>query len=146
MDQNENKDLPLASSEPATDENPDSSRRPRHGLDSSKSGIALDNLSNRAGPIHRDLQSFADTPTSSKCLFVIPAWHKPYADALMESDGARLPAVINRAERAILARYISVCDCPISFEESVDLQNAVAVLNQLKESLKAVDSPRHLPA
>lgn len=67
-------------------------------------------------------------------MLVLPDRHKPYAEALMESDAAKLPIIINLAKRAILDRYLEACVSPVSAAENRDLQNATDVLYELKRA------------
>jgi hypothetical protein len=67
-----------------------------------------------------------------KNFFVSENWHRPYADALMETNPARLAPLIKEAEHAIFDRYLELCVSPGPIEHSLDLQNAVHVLIQLK--------------
>jgi hypothetical protein len=66
-------------------------------------------------------------------LFVTRKWHRSYAEALLETDGAKLPALIAAAGEAILVRYVELTASPVSTDEIVDLQHAVVALSQLSE-------------
>jgi hypothetical protein len=68
-------------------------------------------------------------------MFVIPHWHKPYAEVLLVPDSPNLDTLIKEAERAIFARYLEICASSPApqAEESVDLENAVSVLSRLKK-------------
>lgn len=66
-------------------------------------------------------------------LFVTQCWHRPYAEALMETDEASLPALIAVAERAILERYLELQLVPVPTDELDDLGHAVEALSQLKK-------------
>ncbi len=70
-------------------------------------------------------------------LFVTRKWHRSYAEALLETDGAKLPALIAAAGEAILVRYAELAVSPVSTDEIVDLQHAVAALSQLSEHTAA---------
>lgn len=61
-------------------------------------------------------------------------WHGPYAQALMESDPAKLSMLIPEAEQAILNRYLELCNTPATVENSIDLRNAVHQLSKLKKT------------
>jgi hypothetical protein len=136
-------DLPTAFIERRTTESPDSSPMPGQGIEPQLNVLTIENL-----PVDADALSvkhefllpriIVETKTISSFL-LIPRWHKPYAEALMETDPAKLPTTINLAEQAILARYFDVS--PISIEETHDLQNAVDALSDLKQSLRTGDSP-----
>jgi len=65
--------------------------------------------------------------------FVTQSWHRPYAEALLESDPEKLPALIADAERAILSRYIELSAFPEPTDEVLDLQHAVFALSQLSK-------------
>lgn len=67
-------------------------------------------------------------------MFVTRQWHRAYAEALIESDPAKLPRLIAEAEEAILNRYLEIVASGMSEEESGDLRHAVEALNQLKKS------------
>jgi hypothetical protein len=60
-------------------------------------------------------------------------WHRPYAEALLETDSAKLRALIAEAEHAIFARYLELRISPGSKEQSLDLEQAVNALSQLKK-------------
>ncbi len=75
-------------------------------------------------------------PHELKKMLLSPLWHRPYAEALLESDPAKLPAVIAAAERAILARHKELSVSPSAPDESLDLRNAANALSQLKQSNK----------
>jgi hypothetical protein len=65
-------------------------------------------------------------------LSVSKMWHRPYAEALLEEDGTKLPALIASAERSILTRYLEICGSAAHMDESLDLQDAMDALMQLK--------------
>ncbi len=65
--------------------------------------------------------------------FMSEKWHRPYAEALQETDATKLPTLIAEAEDAIFARYLELCIYPGSKEQSLDLHQAVSVLSQLKK-------------
>lgn len=66
-------------------------------------------------------------------MFVTQSWHRPYAEALMETDPAELPSLIALAERAILTRYRELKALQVSSDELVDLRHAIEALSQLKK-------------
>jgi hypothetical protein len=68
--------------------------------------------------------------------FVIPAWHRPYAVVLLETNVRKLPALIAAAKREILARYIDGLAAPMSAEEFLDLRNATEVLAHIERRLR----------
>jgi hypothetical protein len=69
-----------------------------------------------------------------KPMFAVQAWHRFYAGALLETDMVRLSLFIVLAEDAILDRYIELIADLMEPEEIVDLQTAVVVLSQLRET------------
>jgi hypothetical protein len=65
-------------------------------------------------------------------LFFMQQWHKPYAEALLEGNPAKLAELITAAERAILTRYLELNASNIPTDERLDLRHAVDALTQLK--------------
>jgi len=65
-------------------------------------------------------------------------WHKPYAEALQETDPSKMAALILAAERAILNRSAEIPTFPTPIEESHDLESALQVLSRLRKSEMAV--------
>jgi hypothetical protein len=65
-------------------------------------------------------------------LFFMQQWHRPYAEALLEENTAKLPELITAAERAILTRYLELNASNIPTDERIDLRHAVDALVQLK--------------
>jgi hypothetical protein len=61
-------------------------------------------------------------------------WHRPYAEVLMETEPAKLPPLIAEAEREIFDRYLRLRITPAAAEHSIDLENAVYYLSQLKKA------------
>ncbi|MGB2636561.1 MAG: hypothetical protein WAM58_21705 [Candidatus Acidiferrum sp.] len=61
-------------------------------------------------------------------------WHQPYAEVLMEAEPAKRAPLIAKAERAIFGRYLELCVTPAAVEHSIDLQNAVHYLSQMKKT------------
>jgi hypothetical protein len=76
----------------------------------------------------------ADRKSQIKGILESETWHLPYAEALMETEQANLPVLITKAERAIFVRYLELCIAPGEIEHSIDLQNAVYHLSQLKKA------------
>jgi hypothetical protein len=66
-------------------------------------------------------------------LFVTQLWHRPYAEALLETDPCNLPALVASAERAILDRYLELGPASGPSDELVDLAHAVEALSQIKK-------------
>jgi hypothetical protein len=71
----------------------------------------------------------------SEDFFTSEKWHKPYAEALMETDPVRLEALIIEAEDAISNRYLELCISPAPIGCRRDLQNAISVLMELRNGL-----------
>ena len=65
--------------------------------------------------------------------FVSEKWHRPYAEALQETDVTKSLTLIAEAEDAIFDRHLELCISPGSMEQSLDLQQAISVLAQLKK-------------
>ena len=79
----------------------------------------------------------ADRKQEPKDFFTSESWHRPYTEALLETDPIELRASIAEAERAIFVRYLELCTSPDSQEQSLDLERAVSELLELKR-LKVV--------
>jgi hypothetical protein len=65
-------------------------------------------------------------------------WHKPYAEALLETDPIKVITFISEAEHEILRRFLEFHQSPGSKEQNLDLSRAVATLVALRR--------RNLPA
>ncbi len=65
--------------------------------------------------------------------FVSEKWHRPYAEALQETDVTKSLTLIADAEDAIFDRHLELCFSRGSMEQSLDLQQAISVLAQLKK-------------
>jgi len=74
----------------------------------------------------------AQQPEISKPMFVLPQWHKAYAEALLCANSELLPLIL-WAEMEIRARYLTAFACPIEPDESRDLHRASQVLSQLNK-------------
>jgi hypothetical protein len=59
-------------------------------------------------------------------------WHKPYQDAMAETDARRLPMVIAEAESVILTRWQSLDGAANERSERVAIHNALNDLRALK--------------
>jgi hypothetical protein len=59
---------------------------------------------------------------------VTEKWHKPYAEALLETDPAKVLTLISEAEHEILTRFFEFHQSPGSKEQSLDLRRAVDTL------------------
>lgn len=49
--------------------------------------------------------------------FISEKWHRPYAEALRETDATKLPTLIAEAEDAIFDRHLELCTSPGSMEQ-----------------------------
>lgn len=65
-------------------------------------------------------------------------WHKPYAEALLETDPLKVVTLISEAEHEILRRFLEFHQSPGSKEQNLDLRRAVDTLVTLRR--------RNLPA
>jgi hypothetical protein len=65
-------------------------------------------------------------------------WHKPYAEALLETDPLKVLTLISEAEHEILTRLLEFQLSPGSKEQNLDLRRAVDTLVTLRR--------RNLPA
>jgi hypothetical protein len=110
---------PGASRQPSSNEGPDSD------------AMSGENIAEGLSVLKRD--SFQPTPIAtpqpdtSKPMFVLPQWHKAYADALISADSHQEVRILE-AEIAILARFLTEFACPIERDECRDLQRAIQVL------------------
>jgi hypothetical protein len=82
---------------------------------------------------HAEQQSSSDAQ-EVKEMFVIQSWHRPYAEALLEADPARLSGMIAVAELTMLARWLELSISPVTTDEGLDLRHAADALSQLKRS------------
>jgi hypothetical protein len=73
-----------------------------------------------------------DVLTSAPIAIVLP-WHKAYGEALLYAISEKAGAFIATAEQEICLRYLELSVSSIQPEETRDLQNAVAVLAELKK-------------
>ena len=78
-------------------------------------------------------KSVADRVLELNDFFVSEKWHRPYAEALQETDATKLPTLIADAKNAIFDRYLELCTSRGSMEQVFDLQRAISVLAQLKK-------------
>ena len=76
----------------------------------------------------------SDLPFPLEYYLVPRTWHKPYAEALLETDPSKMAALILEAERAILNRSVEIQTFPAPIEENRDLESALHVLSQLRKS------------
>jgi hypothetical protein len=73
-------------------------------------------------------------------------WHRPYAEALFETDEAKLGALIAEAERAIVDRFLELSVASVETDEILDLQNAAHVITEFKKASAVAYTPQHLVA
>jgi len=73
-------------------------------------------------------------------------WHRPYIEALLETDNAELGALIAEAERAVVGRFLELLVSSVETDEFLDLQCAASALTELKKAFVFVDTPQHLVA
>jgi hypothetical protein len=65
-------------------------------------------------------------------LLVSEKWHKPYAEALLETDPLKVVTLISEAEHEILRRFLEFHLSPGSKEQNLDLRRAVDTLVTLR--------------
>ena len=70
-------------------------------------------------------------------------WHRPYVEALFETDEAKLGALIVGAERAIVERFLELSVASVETDEILDLQNAADVITEFKKASAMADTPQH---
>ncbi len=71
-------------------------------------------------------------------------WHRPYIEALFETDVAMLEALIAEAERAIVGRFLQLLISSVETDETLDLQNAGYVITELKKASAVAYTPQRL--
>lgn len=74
-------------------------------------------------------------PSLYESIFKKQQWHRPYADALMEGDTAKIPSAVSCAEQAIFARFVELDATPENGDETADLRKAIDALSDLKKDL-----------
>jgi hypothetical protein len=94
----------------------------------------------------RDSSFLLESRFELKDYFVSKEWHRPYFEALLETDGDKLGELIAQAERAILGRFLELLISPDPSGEILDLQDAAYAITQLKEACVVVYIPQHLVA
>jgi hypothetical protein len=62
----------------------------------------------------------------------LPAWHKPYAEALLESDPEISAPLLAATERAIFERLLELSAAADASDETRDIRRAVDVMLKLK--------------
>jgi hypothetical protein len=100
---------------------------------------------NLGSPMRDDTFHF-ESRVELKEYFVSKEWHRPYVEALRETDGGKLGVLIAQAERAILGRFLELLVLPDPSGEILDLQDAAYAITQLKEACVAAYMPQHLVA
>jgi hypothetical protein len=73
-------------------------------------------------------------------------WHRPYVEALFETDEAKLGALIAEAEWSIVGRFLELLISPVEADDTLDLQNAAFALTELKKASAVAYTPQHLVA
>lgn len=71
---------------------------------------------------------------SCRPMFITQQWQRLYAGALLEVDPVRISLFIVLTEEAILGRYIKLIADESESDEIADLQNAITVVSELRES------------
>jgi hypothetical protein len=71
-------------------------------------------------------------------------WHRPYVEALFETDEAKLGALIAEAEWSIVGRSLELLISSVETDETLDLQNAAYALTELKKVSTVAYTPQHL--
>ena len=79
-------------------------------------------------------------PSLYESIFKKQQWHRPYADALMEGDTAKIPSAVSCAEQAIFARFVELTATPENGDETADLRKAIDALSDLKKGLAEAES------
>ena len=79
-------------------------------------------------------------PSLYESIFKKQQWHRPYADALMEGDTAKIPSAVSCAEQAIFARFVELNATAENGEETADLRKAIDALSDLKKDLAEAGS------
>jgi hypothetical protein len=62
----------------------------------------------------------------------LPAWHKPYAEALLESDPEISAPLLAATERAIFERLLELSAAADASDETRDIRRAIDVMLKLK--------------
>jgi hypothetical protein len=127
MSSDDDSDIPGISIQPTAETDPDSFAIARNAI-----GNELDVQSSESCSVCKEVET--GQRTSTKAMFRFSSWHKPYAEALMETDPHAQRDQIKAAEQAILIRFLEIhaASPPAQEYESNDLQNAVTALTQLK--------------
>jgi hypothetical protein len=70
-------------------------------------------------------------------------WHRPYVEALFETDEAKLGALIAEAEWSIVGRFLELLISSDETDDTLDLQNAAYALTVLKKTAAVAYTPQH---
>jgi hypothetical protein len=62
----------------------------------------------------------------------LPSWHKPYAEALLESDPEISAQLLAATERAIFERLLELSAAADASDETRDIRRAIDVMLKLK--------------
>jgi hypothetical protein len=118
--------------------------------------ISLDNIepelqSLTSVCLRADSEQCHDSPRAQnrahlKDYSVSQAWHRPYIEALLETDDAKLGSLIAEAEKAIVGRFLELLVSSVETDEFLDLQSAGYAITQLKKVNVLVYTPQHLVA
>jgi hypothetical protein len=88
----------------------------------------------------------AERKVKIKDYSVSQEWHRPYVEALFETEEAILGTLIAQAERAIVGRFLELLFSSAETDETLDLQNAAYALTELKKASAVAYRPQHLVA
>ena len=88
----------------------------------------------------------AERKVKIKDYSVSQEWHRPYVEALFETEEAILGTLIAQAERAIVGRFLELLISSAETDETLDLQNAAYALTELKKASAVAYTPQHLVA
>jgi len=88
----------------------------------------------------------AERKVKIKDYSVSQGWHRPYVEAMFETDEAILETLIAQAERAIVGRFLELLISSVETDETLDLQNAAYVVTELKKASVVAYTPQHLVA
>ncbi len=104
------------------------------GIDVALGNSTIENAVVGLGSASLNLPLLSVNKTEIQGMFVTQRWQRLYADALLETDPVKLEPIINLAEGAILDRYVDLFVAHAQTDETLDLQHAVTVLLQLRET------------
>jgi hypothetical protein len=62
----------------------------------------------------------------------LPAWHKPYGEALLESDSGILAKLLAATEMAVFEHFLELATSEDASDERQDLRRAIDVILVLK--------------